>query len=183
LKDNPARISADEHGDAIVVALAKEAVEQARLHWRETNYLLLRRGPYVVAAGLDETIAGEPKELRGKFVNLFDPELTVRDHVKLAAGSRFLLLDLAASSASELRVLASACKALPAKPEPGLFSLIVEGVAKTPAVLLVTSSSKKPHSISLNGKAIETYDYAGKDGLIRIRFENESFPRRLEIRF
>jgi len=60
------------------------AVATAGLSWRETNYLRLERGPYVIAAGLDESVGDAPKTLRGRFVNLFDPELNVRSEVVLA---------------------------------------------------------------------------------------------------
>ena len=39
---------------------ASRLCEAVGLDYRETNYLALRRGPYVVAAGLDESIDGRP---------------------------------------------------------------------------------------------------------------------------
>ena len=63
MRENPAGLAATAEGDARLVATVKQAAAHARLKWRETNYLLLRRGPYVLAAGLDESVAGEPKTL------------------------------------------------------------------------------------------------------------------------
>ena len=63
--------------------------------YRETSHLILRRGPYLIAAGLDESVPGAvPQELTGRFVNLFDARLPVLQHVTLTPGSRYLLLDL-----------------------------------------------------------------------------------------
>jgi hypothetical protein len=94
LRENPAKLAASAAGDEQVLAAVKQAAGWAKLRWRTTNYLLLQRGPYWIAAGLDESIAGEPKTLRGRFVNLFDPELRVQQTVRLTAGQRFLLRDL-----------------------------------------------------------------------------------------
>ena len=83
LRERPAEFSASAEGAAQVVAATQLAAEKAGLKWRETNYLLLRRGPYVIAAGLDESIAGEPRALQGRFVNLFDSELRVLNDVSI----------------------------------------------------------------------------------------------------
>src|SRR5205809_2663858 len=106
-RHDPAKIAASAGDDAQLVATVRQAETPAGLEWRETNYLLLRRGPYLIGAGMDETAFGGAKELRGKFVNLFDPSLRVRESVTLSPGSRFFLLDLSAIRGREARVLAS----------------------------------------------------------------------------
>ena len=100
LRENPAKLARAETGADEVLALVKHAAALARLDWRETNYLLLRRGPYVIAAGLDESIPvsdGGPKILPGRYINLFDPQWRVLKNVRLEPGSRYFLLDLDAS--------------------------------------------------------------------------------------
>ena len=133
--------------------MVKQAAARAGLKWRETNYLLLRRGPYVLAAGLDESVAGDPKQLNGRFVNLFDPELRVRSTVTLTPGSRFFLVDLDAMRSRRPQVIASACKALPTKHGAHVLSFAVEGVVNTPAVLLLRVP-KAPRSVTLDGQPL-----------------------------
>ncbi|SFE20687.1 hypothetical protein SAMN05216378_2715 [Paenibacillus catalpae] len=70
-------------------ALAKVAVS-----WERKNGMALRRGPYVIAAVLDEAITDEPYDLRGKYVDLLDKDLPVLDQVSVAAGEQVLLYDL-----------------------------------------------------------------------------------------
>lgn len=70
-------------------ALAKVAVS-----WERKNGMALRRGPYVIAAVLDEAITDEPYDLRGKYVDLLDKNLPVLDHVSVAAGEQVLLYDI-----------------------------------------------------------------------------------------
>jgi hypothetical protein len=182
MRENPASLAASAEGDARLVARVRQAAAHARLKWRETNYLLLRRGSYVLAAGLDESVTGEPKQLTGRFVNLFDPELRVQQAVTLAPGLRCFLVDLDAVRGRQPQVLASACKALPAKASAHALSLTVEGVVDTPAVLLLHSSTP-PRSVTLAGQPLGSIRYSAADQLLWISFSNEARPRELAIAF
>jgi hypothetical protein len=182
LRENPAALAASPEGDARVVKTVSEAAARAKLKWRETHYLLLRRGPYLLAAGLDESVAGEPKTIRGRLVNLFDPELLVQQAVTLTPGKRFFLVDLDAVHGSIPQVIASACKALPGKGDAHSLSLMVEGVVNTPAVILLRVPTA-PRSITLAGQPLESFKYAAEDGLLWIRFTNEVTPREVLISF
>ena len=181
-RENPARIAGDAEGDARWVETVKTAAAHARLNWRETNYLLLRRGPYLIASGLDESIPGEPKELRGRFVNLFDPELRVQRRVTLAPAARLFLLDLEAAELKTTRVLASACKALPVKQDAHSLALVVEGIGGTPALVLLHAPDA-PRAVTLAGQPLGQYQYDASERLLWIRFPNESRPRELAIEF
>jgi hypothetical protein len=182
MRENPASLAANAEGDARLVATVKQAATRARLNWRETNYLLLRRGPYVLAAGLDESVPDEPKTIRGRLVNLFDPELRVQKAVTLAPGSRFFLVDLDAVRDQGPQVVASACKALPSKRGARSLSMTVEGVVNTSAVLLLRLP-KAPRSVTLAGQPLEGFEYTAEGRLLWVRFANEVRPRELAIEF
>ena len=47
--ERPAELSSSPQGADQVVAAAQLAVKKARLTWRETNFLLLQRGPYCLS--------------------------------------------------------------------------------------------------------------------------------------
>ncbi len=182
LRESPAKLAGSAAGDEQVLALVRQAAKRARLDWRETNYLALRRGPYVIAAGLDESVPGAPKELRGRFVNLFDPELTVQTRIRLKPGSRFFLRDLDAAPVGNSQLLASAGKALPTGSTNDSISFAVEGVARTPSVILLRAK-KAPRSVTLAGQPVGQFDFSELAGLLWIRFENESRPRLLTVSF
>jgi hypothetical protein len=133
-------------------------------------------------AGLDESIAGEPKTLRGRFVNLFDAELRVQKTVTLTPGSRLYLLDLDAARGNQPQVLASACKALPTKQGEHSLSIAVEGVINTPAVVLLRASAA-PRSVTLAGQALENFQYDPEGKLLWLRFTNEAKARELAVEF
>lgn len=183
MRANPAQLAQTAGGDVRVLDAVKQAAAQAGANWRETNYLLLRRGPYIVAAGLDESVRGEPKEIRGQFVNLFDAELRVQQEVRVTPGSRYLLLDLQRARTGAARVLASACKALPKKSDDHSLSFTVEGVADTPAIVMLYALNGAPKSVTLAGQPLNTTEYSAREHLLWIRFPNQSRPRELELQF
>ncbi len=112
---SPSSLTKDAKGSETTVSLAKQACAKAEVPWRETNYLILRRGPYVVAAGLDETPKPITRKLKGRFVNLFDSKLPVLREVALQPASRMLLMDLDRLDLSKPKVIASASKVLGTK--------------------------------------------------------------------
>jgi hypothetical protein len=60
--------------------------------------------------------------------------------------------------------------------------MTVEGVANTPAVVLLRAP-KAPHSVTLAGQPLTSFEYAAEDRLLWIRFTNEASPRELVIEF
>jgi hypothetical protein len=183
LRENPANLANTAEGDSRVLSCAKEAAHAVNLKWRETNYLLLRRGPYLVAAVLDESVPGNSKEIKGRFINLFDSELRVRGSIILAPGSRSLLLDLDSIPSSEPRVLVSAGKVFLAKQEARSLSLMVEGVEDTPGVVLVRAPSSASPTVTFAGEKLDTFEYSSQERLLWVRFQHESTPREMVVRF
>jgi hypothetical protein len=95
--ESPAALTRRVDGDQLVAKLAREALAAAGhgADWREQSQLVLRRGSYVVAAVVDESVSNMPVTIKGTMVNLFDPELTVRRDPALPVGSVAFYGDLA----------------------------------------------------------------------------------------
>ncbi len=182
LRENPVRFALTKEGDGRLVAALKLAAQRAGLDWQERNYLALKRGPYWVGAGLDETDLSTTKSISGRFVNLFDPELKVQREVPLKPGARVFLLDIDAVRSPMPRLLASACKALFVRQKATTYSWTVEGVGNTQAILLF-SAKRAPRSVTLEGQRLTSHDFEEKEGLLRVRFPNEATPRTLSIEF
>ncbi len=180
LHRRPVEFSASAEGATQIVATTKLAAEKAGLKWRESNYLLLQRGPYLIAAGLDESIAGEPHTVHGRFVNLFDSELRVLTDISITPGSRWFLFDLDDARTGKPHLLASACKALPKLATRKEISFTVEGIGGTSAVMLL-ESPKPPQVVTLDGKNLTTFEYSAKEKLLWIHFENTVVPRELTV--
>jgi len=180
LKQRPVDFSLSRAAAAQIVDAARLAAAKAGLKWRETNYLLLRRGPYVIAAGMDESTDGPPHALHGRFVNLFDAGLAVQNDILVTPGSRYFLLDLDAAGEGPPHLLASACKALLEESSRNHLRFTVEGVSNTPAIMLLTAK-QAPQSVTLDGNPLTTFEYSEKARLLWIHFNNEALPRDLEV--
>src|SRR5262249_2101638 len=108
IRQSPVPFALSAEAETRLISSIQQSARKAGLKWKEPNYLALRRGPYVIAAGLDESVSAAPKELKGRFVNLFDPELAPQRTLLLEPGKRLFLLDLDAVKSPEPRLLASA---------------------------------------------------------------------------
>ncbi|MHB9008332.1 MAG: hypothetical protein ACYDC1_15520 [Limisphaerales bacterium] len=181
-KTDPAAFARESDGDSQLFAALRESTAGTRIRWRETNHLLLRRGRYLVAAGLDESVSAPAKTLRGRFVNLFDPELRVRTEVVLTPGSRWFLLDLDRTTRRGPEILASAGKALSATASRGEFRATVEGVIDTPAAILLRVP-RKPVRVTLAGETLESVRHEPAGNLLWIHFRHTSRPRELRLEF
>jgi hypothetical protein len=179
IRENPAAFAASAEAESRLVNIVKR---KAWIKWRETSYLLLRRGPYVIAAGLDESPVSGSKELHGKFVNLFDPVLRVQTEFTLAPGSRYLLLDLEKTQGQDSSVLAAACKVIEGKRSGDRLSFFVEGVGGTEAVVLLRVPAGANPSAELAEGTITSLEKNSSERLAWVRFTNESKPRELSVR-
>jgi len=180
--ENPAKLAEDPRGDVTLVKAVQEILRGTRVQWRETSHLQLRRGPYLIAAGLDESIDAPPRAVRGQFIDLFDPELRLQTGVALEPGRRILLLDLAQVPAGPPRVLAGACKTFQATNEPNQFRFFIEGIAKTPGIVLLRVPGA-PQSAALNDEPLELSRYDAGASLLWLQFTNLARPRESRVRF
>lgn len=77
-----------------IIKKAMERKGNPEITWRTKNSFILHRGPYVIAAILDESVNTEPVILRGHYVNLFKPGLPVESKITLHPGENALLYEL-----------------------------------------------------------------------------------------
>ncbi len=108
---SPAALTYRADGADLVRKLAHQAADLVRLKWSESAAIVLRRGPYVIAAGLDESLRDtSPTVLHGRFIDLFDAELPVLTDVTLSPGKRSLLFDLDKLETAKPTVAAAASR-------------------------------------------------------------------------
>ncbi|OPA80516.1 hypothetical protein BVG16_07255 [Paenibacillus selenitireducens] len=77
-----------------MVMKTMEALNNPDCKWRPKHYFQVCRGPYIIAAVLDESVADSPVTIPGPVVDLFDPSLSVKHDVQVAPGEQVLLFDL-----------------------------------------------------------------------------------------
>ena len=182
LRENPARFALNVPAEGRLMNAVRKAADKTKLSWKQSNYLALRRGPYLIGAGLDESVGNTTNVLRGRFVNLFDSQLKVQTDVALKPGARVFLLDLNAVKSSQPRLLASACKALPKSRNDGALAWTIEGVGNTSAILLF-ASSKAPRALRLDEQPLNTFQFDASESLLYVRLQNDAQPHDLVIEF
>ena len=173
---SPAALTYKEDGAERVRKAARQAAAAVKLVWKETDSLVLRRGPYLVAAGLDEsTPNAKPYILHGRYLNLFDPELAVLNTVTVAPRSRMLLLDLNSVKSDGPKVVAAACRVRDEKADGKTLQFRADGIGGTNAIVQIAAHST-PVEVLVDGKPLDPskYDYSG--GLLRVRFPNSVEP-------
>ena len=181
---SPAALTYRPDGADHLRSLARGACAAAGLEYRETNYLTLRRGPYVVAAGLDESLPDAPRVVRGRFVDLFDARLPILESVALAPGSRRLLLDLDHARPAGPAVLASACKVLGAGVDAeGTFRFRAEGPDRIEAALRIALPAA-PAEVTVDGQPLPADARAWDAGTrtLLLRFPHAAGGRGVVVR-
>ena len=145
---------------------------------------MLRRGPYVVAAGLTESIPNaKPYVLRGRFIDLFNPDLPILHRIEISPGRRFLLLDLDRVPASALPiVVAAACRVREEHANTGTFKFLADGIADTEAVVRIRTQTI-PTRVIVSGKSLPHSQYEITENSLRLHFLNSDQPIPVEIRF
>ncbi len=180
---SPAALTYKEDGAEAVRKSVLAAASSVKLPWKEVSSLVLRRGPYVVASGLDESVPFEqPYILRGRYVNLFDSELPVLTTVTVTPGSRMLLFDLDKAKSGGAKVVAAACRVHDEKSSGNTFSFRADGVGDTNAVVLVLTPSA-PKEVLVGGRRLEASGYDFSKGTLRLRFPNSADSVLIEVRF
>jgi hypothetical protein len=171
---SPASLTYRSDGGNHVTSLVHAAADHVGLKWTISKALVLRRGPYVVAAGLDESIAGrEPVVVHGKLVPLFDENLPVVDSYEIKQGTRQLLLDLSALPKDKIGVVAAACRVRNETVTNESIKFRADGLKDSHAVVRIVMPHA-PQAVTVGGVALaaDAYDYA--DGTLRVRFTNSA---------
>ncbi len=185
---SPAALTYQSDGSDTLRGFARQAAAAIHLPWTETSALVLRRGPYLVAAGLDESIPdSKPVTLHGRFVNLFDADLPVLTTVTLAPGTRDLLFDLDSADGSAApkatpRVVAAACEVRDVHATLHQLTFTVTGQADTNGVVRV-ESRLKPTRVTVAGQTLPPDAYQVENGTILMRFANSVEPVPIEVQF
>ena len=145
LRADPKEYVMNPSGEAAVL----KAVEDFYGPLAKKNHLKLERGPYLVAAVMDETPDQNPLRLEGSFIDLYDPNLPVLDGITLPPGSRKLLYDLAKRPLGAA-ILAEAGRSTDLRSSRRSFSYITKGPAGTMNRSRV-SIPRKPLSVEAEG--------------------------------
>jgi len=180
LRRRPADLARDPGGADAVLNLAKEAAEILGIRWKESNAIVLRRGPYLIAAGLEESISEDPVEIEGMWADLFDHRLPVVFNPKVRPGQHRLMVNLDAFRAP--CVVASASKVSDEALKGGKFVFRSEGPEGTVCSTRI-KLRKGPAGIVVEGLGADgfTADWDEGSKTLLIRYPNSDKGRWVEV--
>lgn len=178
LDASPAALSYRSDGADTVLRACRDAREAVGRRLETASALVLRRGPYVVAAGIDESREAPAAPLAGRFVALFDPQLAVVGAIRPAPGTRGLFVDLDALPRRSPRLVAAACAVRDWKADARRVAFRAEGIDGSAAVVRV-ALPWTPKTVRVAGRDIP---FDTEEGTVRLRFVNRPSPQEVEIR-
>lgn len=186
LESSPAALARREDGAAVVTELVSEMVARQGREGRRfepQNYMVIRRGPYVIAAVLDESVSEEPLRLRGPLVDLFDPGLRVVSEKVLRPGERALLYDVAwgKKRGEGPKVVAAAGRVRGERFEDGVLWFKVRGPervrgaarvmgASAPKKVTAVPEMEVERSWTAEGGLFLSWNHAARDIELRVEF-------------
>ncbi len=181
---SPAALTYRKDGGETVRGFARQAAAAVKLPWKETNALVLRRGPYIIAAGLNESIPGaRPYVLHGRFVNLFDANLSILTRAALPPGTRMLLMDVNMLKGNDIpHVIVASCRISDEHAGKDSLTFKADGISDTNAVARI-NTARKPTRVIVGGAALQERDYELSGGTLLIHFQNAASPLQIEIDF
>ena len=175
---SPAAFTRAGNGADIVRGYVKEAMAATNVEWKEAGSLVLRRGPYVIAGGLEEKVEGAtPYTLKGKFIPLFDAKLPTVSEYEVTPGARAVLVDV---DAMPNGVVAAACRVGQTKQTDTTLDFAVDGLAESNGIVCVKLPTA-PKTVTFDGQlvAADKQDYT--DGILRLRFDNSADAKKVSI--
>ncbi|MDR0540879.1 MAG: hypothetical protein LBH19_01560, partial [Dysgonamonadaceae bacterium] len=113
LRADPKEFVLESNSDQVFIDLVKRMYEQkakaGKLHFKNNFYL--ERGVYDLVAVLDESVDNQPYRIKGKLIDLFDPELQVYKAKNIQPGEQAFFLNVdRVKDRRKPQVLASACR-------------------------------------------------------------------------
>ncbi|HEU4635602.1 MAG TPA: hypothetical protein VFS41_05445, partial [Edaphobacter sp.] len=183
---SPAALTHDKTGADTVRHLTHQAADAIHLPWREANSLVLQRGPFVIAAGLDSSSSNTPLPLHGTFINLFDPHLAVVHDPSIKPGDRALLLNPTFFPQGEPRILAASAKISDAHTSAGQISFSVSSIEGRDADDLTAIRLLLPNAptgITVGGHALQHDAIHYDDNMLLLEFPAHATAQKIVIRF
>lgn len=184
LNMRPSRIARQEDGADILMPLVESMLQKKGISLHTQNYLRLRRGPYVIASVMDESVSDTPLTLSGRFVDMLDPMLPVVTTITLFPNQRTLLYDLdwTEKNLAKAKVTAAACRVRQEQVEGGRLSFVTRGPASTRARMRVLLPNM-PDSINTTPGIFVEQKWDEDSKTLWLDFDNQASDVQFRIRY
>jgi hypothetical protein len=182
---SPAALSHDASGAMTVRQMTREAAAAVHVAWKETDSLVLKRGPFVIASGLDRP-DGKPSALQGTFVNLFDPHLGVVQSPSVDAGKRMLLLDPRFFPTDKAQVIAASGKISDVSTGAHAITFSVaaiEGRGDEDRIAIRMIVPKTPSRVLVDDQPVRADSWHHSDGMLVLELPAHATAQKISVSF
>ena len=168
VRQDPKEFVMQEAGDQSLLSVIEKAY--GKLEYK--NHFYLERGPYVLAAVVDENaVSSEPLQLKGNYIDLFDPKLPCLKQKTVNPGEQAFLFNIhAVSQKNRPQVLASASRQSNEMIGKRTYSFLAKSPAETDNVMRILLP-KKPQSIKVSANQFKS-EWDDQTHTLLLQFEN-----------
>ena len=184
MEASPKQLQRNEDGASQITERVAALLELKGITLEKQHYLGVRRGPYIVASVLDESVSEEPLSLEGSYIDIFDPMLGWTEKRSLAPNERSLLYDIdwAVKNGMKAKVLAAAARIRDEKLQDTIFSFSMRGPASTTGRARVLLPGK-PVSITTSPEIDIEQEWHEASSTLWMSFPNTAASVVVEIHF
>ena len=168
VRQDPKEFVMQAAGDQSLLSVIEKAY--GKLEYK--NHFYLERGPYILAAVVDENaVSSEPLQLNGSYIDLFDPKLPCLKQKTVNPGEQAFLFDIhAVSQKNRSQVLAAASRQSDEIIGKKSYSFIAKSPAETDNVMRILLP-KKPKEITASCSPF-TSEWDEDTHTLLLQFEN-----------
>ena len=177
LRHDPKEYVLAPGGDTVLL----EAVEALYGPLDKKNHFVLERGPYKLAAALDESVSTEPYVLEGSFIDLFDPSLPIVPRKEVAPGTQAFLYDLRKAPKAPA-ILAASSRAYDLQRTHNGFSYTCKSPIDTDNVTRILLR-RSPNTVMIDGTPATDCSWDSATRTLYLRFPNNPDGVRVDIRW
>jgi hypothetical protein len=174
---DPKEFVLEKEKDNEFVTLISKLYEVKGTSLEFKNHFKLTRGPYEIVSVVDENKDQSPFTMRGKFIDLFDPEIPVLNEKQVKPGEQAFLYNISSVKNKKTpQVLATAARIYDEKKTKKGYSFVAKSPLNTTNVMRVLLPSKvnKIDVTDASGKALRvdtSWDEPSKT--CYLKFEND----------
>lgn len=182
--EKPRQLARYGYGAQKVIELVAEMTARQGTPLRTQNYIQIRRGPYVVASVLEESVSDAPLTIDGHFIDLFDPALPALTQRVLAPGERTLLyeLDWLRGQSVAAKVVAAAARVRDEQVADGMLRFTTRGPEKTTARVRILLP-RPPRKVEVNPPLTCQEEWDADSSTLRLTFDNLAQDTRFAVAF
>jgi len=177
IRKDPKELIIQTNGDVEFLAMVKKAYEKNAKELITKNNFVLERGPFTIAAVLDE-VNKEPLILNGQFIDLFNPALPILNQKIIQPGTQAYLYDVnRAENKNKPQVLAAASRVTNEVVTKKEYSFTAKGPAKTNNMMRILLRAKPTDiTVKTEGKDLTLIQnvWDEKSNTLLLGFENYS---------